>query len=147
VIVAVFLILALAAVAIIALTTTTKVGGDLVQRWALAIQSHEGWFSGSRAYRNNNPGNLKIDGDLGRDEDGFAKFSSYEAGFSALQADLRAKLRIYPDFSILQIMTRWLGGDPSDPKVTGEGDPFRYADVVAAALGASPNTKLRDLGA
>lgn len=53
---------------------------------ALAHQTHEGWFPGSMSYRNNNPGNL-------RGKDGaFQIFPSYQAGFTALQNDLQAKI-------------------------------------------------------
>lgn len=70
-----------------------------IRDWALAVQKEEGWRSGSRSYRNNNPGNLKrsdlveslgtarvavLGGYIGEDELGFAQFSSYESGFKAL---------------------------------------------------------------
>src|SRR4051812_25836093 len=44
-----------------ALSTTRA---DVIRKWADAIQLHEGWFVGSKSYRNNNPGNLRVTGDL-----------------------------------------------------------------------------------
>lgn len=66
-----------------------------IELWAKAIQIEEGWFPGSRSYRNCNPGNLKastlvqtlgsiLAGFTGKDKDGFAIFSNYDSGFKAL---------------------------------------------------------------
>jgi hypothetical protein len=128
--------------------------GD-VRKWAEAIKQHEGWIPptqkntrGSRSYRNNNPGNLKFDGQAGAtgaDKDGFAIFPSESLGMAALERDLTAKVRKYPNYSLLQIMTRYLGGDVNDPKVTGEGDPFAYAAFVAKKIGASISDTLGKL--
>lgn len=109
----------------------------VVKRWAEAIQKHEGWFPGSRSYRNNNPGNLRVKGDKGVDPQGFGIFSSYELGRAALEADLRAKLRKYPTYTIAQIMARYAPPHENDSK--------RYAAVVAKALGVTTETQLRDL--
>lgn len=62
---------------------------------ASAHQEHEGFFPGSRAQRNNNPGNLKYIGQAGatgKDKDGFAIFGSLAAGAAALKKDLAAKI-------------------------------------------------------
>ncbi len=53
---------------------------------AVAHQQHEGWYPGSKSYRNNNPGNLR--GPLGV----FITFPTYGVGLAALQGDLRAKI-------------------------------------------------------
>ncbi len=121
-------------------------GEDLLDAWAEAIKSYEGWFPGSRSFRNNNPGNLKAGaGAVGKDAEGFAVFPDFATGWAALKADLRAKITKYPDFSILQIMTRYLGGNPQQPQLSGEGDPFAYARAVANRLGVSINARLRDV--
>lgn len=54
---------------------------------ASAIQNHEGYYPGSVAYINNNPGNLMYAGQAGATPGpgGFAVFSSYTAGYQALQ--------------------------------------------------------------
>ena len=64
--------------------------------WAEAIKKHEGWYVGSRSYRNFNPGNLKLTsytrslGALAKGDDkGFAIFPTYEAGWNALLQFLR----------------------------------------------------------
>jgi len=119
--------------------------GASITEWAQAIKAHEGWLPGSRSFRNNNPGNLKGRGDAGTDADGFAVFSSSDLGMAALERDLSAKVEKYPNFSILQIMTRYLGGNPLNPQVTDQGDPFAYASAVAKRLGADINAKLGEL--
>lgn len=111
---------------------------SVIQKWADAIQNHEGWYNGSRSFRNNNPGNLRVQGDEGVDKDGFGKFSSYELGRSALEKDLAAKLVKYPTYTILQIMERYA------PSSDGNNTQA-YAQVVATALGVDVNTKLASL--
>lgn len=63
---------------------------------ALAHQHHEGYYPGSIAYRHNNPGNLRWHPSHiffgGVQTTTFTKFPTYELGFSALQADLKAKI-------------------------------------------------------
>lgn len=59
---------------------------------AEAIKQHEGWFPGSRSYRNNNPGNLMYAGQagaIGADDAGFAIFDSYQDGWNALLNQLQ----------------------------------------------------------
>jgi hypothetical protein len=114
------------------------IGSSVVKKWADAIQNHEGWFPGSRSYRNNNPGNLRVTGDKGVDSGGFGIFSTYEKGRAALEGDLSAKIRKYPSQTIAQIMERYA---PSS-----ENDSALYASVVAKALGVSVSTKLSELG-
>ena len=69
-----------------------------LDRLALSIQRHEGFYPGSLSFRSNNPGNLRYRafhkefykakaGDYG-----FAHFPSYWVGFRALKDDLRAKI-------------------------------------------------------
>lgn len=119
-----------------------------IRKWAEQIKRFEGGKPGDLNMRNNNPGNLKYTGQAGatgKDSRGFAIFSSEAVGMDALVSDLNAKVRKYPDYSILQIMTRYLGGDVNKPQVTGEGNPFTYAASVAKALGVSIDAKLGDI--
>tara|TARA_R100001530_G_scaffold116535_1_gene83616 strand:+ start:3412 stop:3963 length:552 start_codon:yes stop_codon:yes gene_type:complete len=69
-----------------------------LDRLALAVQRHEGWYPTSLAFRNNNPGNLRyrafhkefykaVVGD-----GSFAKFPNYKVGFRALKDDLATKI-------------------------------------------------------
>ena len=60
-----------------------------------AVQKQEGYFAGSRSYRNNNPGNIKYGsfavsyGATGMDDQGHAIFPSYAAGRAALEGLLK----------------------------------------------------------
>jgi hypothetical protein len=64
-------------------------GSDAISRWAEAIRKHEGGRIGDRNTRNNNPGNLKVDGDAipPRDADRFGRFTTPEKGLEALKKD------------------------------------------------------------
>lgn len=56
-----------------------------------AIQRQEGYAPGTRAYRNNNPGNLIYVGQAsasGKDDAGFAVFPSYAAGYGELERQI-----------------------------------------------------------
>lgn len=125
---------------------------EIVQRWAVAIQTVEGYtvgkpnitesktgLTGSRAYRNNNPGNLRVNGDLGM-SDGYGVFSSYDKGRQALINDLYAKIRKYPTFTVAQIMARYA-------PAADQNDPVAYAASISNALGVDVNTQMQDLGA
>lgn len=105
---------------------------DYINAMADAITVHEGWREGSRSYRNNNPGNLEIDGDLGRDSGGYGVFSSYNAGRNALVADLTAKFRKYSSWTLYQVIARY--APPS------ENNTQAYASAVASALGIRTQT-------
>lgn len=115
-----------------------------VRKWAEAIKSFEGWKPGSRSYRNNNPGNLKgnFAGATGTDKDGFAVFPSEAVGMAALESDLRAKVRKYSDWSLLDIMRRYLGGGKGIDPPKAEGNAQQYAGTIAAKLGVSINDTL-----
>ncbi len=103
------------------------------------IQQVEGYYPGSIAYRNNNPGNLKYVGQAGAtgaDSRGFAVFPTYDAGLDALyhQLDLYAGRGL----TIQQTM------DIYAPASDGN-QPAAYAQTIARALGTSVNTRLSDL--
>lgn len=98
---------------------------------------------GSRAWRNNNPGNIKF-GRLARslgateaDADGFARFPSYDAGRKA-QEKLLFESAGYKDKTIRSAIARWAPGlDGNDP----EG----YAGILAKAAGVPVDTPLASL--
>jgi len=117
---------------------------------ANAIKIFEGWYPGSRAYRNNNPGNLKdADGRLTTkdwptqwgayklDDKGFYIFGTAEQGFAALVHLLQVRVRQHPEWSILDLFFSY--APPS------ENDTQRYAAFVAKHVGADVNTKLGEL--
>ncbi len=135
-----------AVVAVIVMVAAGKVVAGLydlaIQKMAEAIKSFEGWYVGSRSYRNNNPGNLKFHnqaGAIGQDETGHAVFGTYESGWNALVNQLR--LAFYGGSAVYSL---------SDTLYTffskyAEANSGPYARYVAGALGVSPDTALADL--
>jgi hypothetical protein len=105
---------------------------DYINAWADAITQQEGWAPGTRAYRNNNPGNLEVTGDLGRDSGGFGVFSTYNAGRNALVSDLVAKVRKYGLWTLYQVMARYAPPSQNNTAV--------YAANVASALHVTAQT-------
>lgn len=72
---------------------------NFLSELCLAFQMHEGWFPGSRSYRNRSPGNLRINASIAQiygassDAEGFAVFKNYDIGFRALADDVLAKIQ------------------------------------------------------
>lgn len=97
--------------------------------------------TGSRNWRNNNPGNLEFGnfsrryGAIGTDGR-FAIFPTYEAGQRAKEA-LLFEGRGYAGLTVAQAITRY-----APPN---ENDTAMYIRTAAAAAGVSPNTPMRDL--
>lgn len=141
-----FLGLAFAGVLIVAKRAKMIITGaydSAIQTMAGAIKDFEGWYPGSRSYRNNNPGNLKYAGQLGAtgaDDTGHAIFSSYDAGWNALVRQLQ--LAFYGG-SFVYSLTDTLYSFFSK---YAEGNSRQYAQFVAGKLGVSPDTKLQTLG-
>lgn len=83
------------------------------QRQAMvnAIQVHEGWFEGSRSFRNNNPGNIEygnfaITKGAVRSDGRFAIFPDYQTGRNALY-DLLFNTQTYPQLTVAQAIRRY----------------------------------------
>lgn len=115
-----------------------------VRDFALAIQRKEGWYAGSRSYRNNNPGNVKFVGQKGAsaDADGFAKFPSYKAGFDYLVWMItrakRGESKVYqPDMTVLRFFAVYAP--------VSENDTIQYARVVREWLGVNESFTIKDL--
>jgi hypothetical protein len=106
---------------------------DYIEAWADAITQHEGWANGTRSFRNNNPGNMRVQGDLGVDSGGFGIFSSYQLGRNALTDDLKAKVRKYGNWTLYQVMARY--APPSDGNNTSA-----YAAAIANVLNCTTGT-------
>jgi hypothetical protein len=114
----------------------------IISKMADAIQSFEGWSIGSTSFRNNNPGNLKYNGQAGStgmDDRGFAIFQSYAAGRQALENQLslafNGSSQYYsPSMSLYDFFS-----------VYSEDNSSAYAEYVAAQLGVSPDTQLSQL--
>ena len=110
------------------------------------IKAHEGYYVGSRAYRNNSPSNAKYCGQytaIGQDAQGFARFATYEDGWNYLLKIVynacAGKSLVYP-----QTMTLYEYFSKYAP-ASDNNDSKRYAEVVAEYVGVSPFTQLKDL--
>lgn len=119
--------------------------------WAKAIEHHEGYFKGSRSYRNNNPANFKSGtltpfmkslGAIGVDSGGFCIFPSYEIGFKALCSFLEKastnKLTSYRGhMTLFEFFSKYA------PQ--SENDTMNYAKTVAKKIGCSIDTQIKEL--
>lgn len=119
---------------------------DFITDLAHAIQSYEGFYPGSRSYRNMNPGNLKYlkqPHTVGHDDKNFATFDSYEHGLQALKTMLRNACtgvsRVYhPEMDLLAFFNTYA---PS----SDNNNPDAYAKWVAKHMEIPPSTRLREL--
>lgn len=113
--------------------------------WAMAIQKFEGYYPGSRSYRNNNPGNIRFVGQSsasGKDDLGFCIFPTYQIGFNALksllkQAATTSKLYdhegdLYTFFSVYA-------------PASDNNHPRQYAEFVAKEIGVPVSTPIKNL--
>lgn len=121
-----------------------------IQQWADAIFHFEGGNPGNLNVRNNNPGNLKAAPDsfpqLGKDSNGFVIFASMDDGFAALNHQLMKYLADFPSLTLTQFEAHYLGQQNYlSPQVTNQGNPFTYADNIAAKLGVSPGDTLQSI--
>ena len=103
---------------------------------------------GTRADRNNNPGNIRDVGQfknspgyLGKDKDGFARFDSPEAGIQAMQEQLARYVKGteatggVPKDTIAGIVETWAPASDNN-------DVAAYVAAVSKATGFDPNQKL-----
>jgi hypothetical protein len=129
--------------------TSGPTTGTPLDAWAQAIADFEsGGNPNALNYRNNNPGNLKYAGQpgaTGQDSRGFAIFGSLQDGWDALTRQLQKYVNDHPDFTLLQMMTLYLGGNPYAPVTTGQGNPFTYAQSIADKLGVQVSSTLRQI--
>lgn len=120
-----------------------------IEDWAMAIQQFEGFYPGSRSYKNNNPGNIRYFSGLfaslaiGKDDKGFCIFETYAKGFSALVTLLTRAATglstVYsPENTILDFYEIYA---PS----SDDNHPAGYANFVASKLGVPVTTKIKDL--
>jgi hypothetical protein len=115
--------------------------GDFVSDLAAAIQTFEGYYPGSLAYRNNNPGNLRP-GSLAvgatGSNGGYAVFPDYATGWAALLGLIQSTT-YYGDTLIQFFQTYAPAADNNNPAA--------YAAGVAANLGVDANTPISQLEA
>jgi len=111
-----------------------------------AIKTHEGYFKGSRSWRNNNPGNLRFVGQklaIGQDKDNFCIFVTYDDGYQTLKEMLvnacTGKSAVYnPNMTLLQFFQKY--APASDNNI-----PTVYAKFVADKLSVSTQIKIKEL--
>lgn len=116
-----------------------------------AVQHHEGWYPGSRSYRNRNPGNLRSSPYTAtEDKDGYGVFDSLVHGYTALMYDLRAKVTGHSEHGLTPNSTLDDLFDVYAPR-SDKNNPNAYAVDVAqwctVALGrpCTHSTTLHDL--
>lgn len=117
----------------------------MLDRWVDAIKEYEGYFPGSRSFRNNNPGNLKFAGQhgtTGKDDKNFAIFKDYDSGYKALRSQLKLAAsggsKYYkPDMSLIGFFEIFAP--------VHENDSHAYAVFVAGRLGIDPKTQIKNL--
>src|SRR3990167_10208410 len=115
-----------------------------LSEFASAIKAHEGWFVGSRSYRNNSPGNLRWSKYQAGIRDGYAYFLTYQQGWDALIFDIRAKCtgntktELGPDSTILEFCEVWA------PSFDGNR-PRQYAEFIASRLNLSIYSTLKEI--
>jgi hypothetical protein len=115
---------------------------------ASAIQTQEGYYPGSVAWTNNNPGNLVYVGQPGafQGSGGFARFNSYTAGRSALENQITldavrgTDANGNPINNVSDLIGSW--APASDPR---NNTPV-YIASVAAQTGYDPTAPLSSLG-
>lgn len=115
----------------------------MIERMAMAIREFEGWYPGSRSWRNNNPGNLKFAGQAGAvatDDQGHAIFDSQASGWAALIHQLTlafsGQSHVYgPGDTLYSFFGKY-----------AEGNRVQYAEFVAARLGVAPDATLAQIG-
>lgn len=112
---------------------------------ASAIQNQEGYYPGSVAYRNNNPGNLVYAGQAGASPGagGFAAFDTLADGQAALRNQITldavrgTDVNGNPTTTVSELISSW--APPS------ENDTATYIANVSAATGFDPNAPLSSL--
>jgi hypothetical protein len=119
--------------------------GASVWTMAAAIQKFEGWYPGSRSFRNNNPGNIRwftskfpswMVGATGTDESGHVIFDTVAHGTQALvnllTMAITGKSSIYkPTDTIYDFFGKY-----------AEANQSSYANSVASALGLSAGSQI-----
>lgn len=115
-----------------------------LQTLAQTIQTQEGFYPGSIAYQNNNPGNLIYVGQPGATQGagGFASFDSYQDGLNALYGQLNLYATGACGACGGQPLTIQQMANIYAPAGQGSNNPTVYANNMAAALGVSPDTLL-----
>jgi len=106
-----------------------------------SIRVYEGWRPNSRAWRNNNPGNLRSSPFELDKRENFSRFDTFLSGWLALYWDLfqkaqgNTRTQLNGDSSLYELFAVWA------PSSDGNA-PRRYAEWVGARLDVSPHIAL-----
>lgn len=118
---------------------------SLCDTMCLAIQEHEGYYEGSRSFRNCNPGNLRYagqKGSTGKDDKNFAIFPDYQTGYNALKGQIllvaNGKSKVYPNPCTLEQFFNVYA--PSS-----ENDTLTYINFVATKMRVTKDYQLSNL--
>ena len=116
--------------------------GDAASTIAAAIQTQEGYYPGTIAYTNNNPGNLicaNQTGGIGCNK-GFEVFPDYATGDQALLAQIQNYAN--RGLTINQMMAIYAPATDANGNPIPGNNPTLYAQNIANVLGVDPNTPL-----
>jgi hypothetical protein len=109
----------------------------LTDQLAQAIARFEGFYNpGSRAQRNNNPGNIRIWGSLPRDAAGYAIFPDEASGWAALRRQI--DLDTGRGLTLTQFLMKY--APPADNNPTPS-----YIRTVAGWLGIPTDVPLKEI--
>ena len=106
---------------------------------AATIQQMEGYYPGTPAYTNNNPGNLMYVGQAGatkRPTSSFAVFPDYDSGYQALLSQIQNYAN--RGLTIQQMMNIYAPATDNNGNPIPGNNPTLYATTIANALGMSP---------
>ena len=112
---------------------------DYITLFAKAVQEFEGWYEGSKSWRNNNPGNIKdVKGN-------FKVFKTYEEGFNYLKDYITractGRHKAYsPTFTIKDFIKVY-----APPSENSDASIRNYANHIIKKLGVEETTQLKDL--
>jgi len=123
-----------------------------LERLTYAMATHEGWSlvgtpgnpTGSKSYRNHNPGNLRSSPLAVGQADGFAVFRTDDDGFAALRLDIMQKATghtttgLNGSSTLAQLIAIWA------PAADGNA-PAAYLAHICQLTGFSPQMQLKDL--
>jgi hypothetical protein len=121
--------------------------------WCMGIQEMEGYIApckqyptGTRAWKNKNPGNLRYVGQtraIGHDDKNFCIFKTYQDGYETLKYMLKragsGESKSYnPNMTLYQFFAKYApSSDGNYPK--------HYAEVVAKRIGVSASVQIKSL--